>query len=127
MERARLLQALRRLDLGRRAADGDRRRHRRGRPALSPEEAPDGNARSVCMKWFLIPLGLFLALASFLAVGLSRDPHEIPSPLVGRQAPLFALPQLASDAVAPKGRFSPADMRGKVWMLNVWASWCGSC
>jgi cytochrome c biogenesis protein CcmG/thiol:disulfide interchange protein DsbE len=79
------------------------------------------------MKWFLIPLGLFLALASFLAVGLSRDPHEIPSPLVGRQAPLFALPQLATDAGAPKGRFSPADMRGKVWMLNVWASWCGSC
>jgi cytochrome c biogenesis protein CcmG/thiol:disulfide interchange protein DsbE len=79
------------------------------------------------MKWFLIPLGLFLALASFLAIGLNRDPHEIPSPLVGRQAPLFALPTLAADAAAPTTRFSPAEMRGKVWMLNVWASWCGSC
>ena len=74
------------------------------------------------MKWFLIPLGMFLALASVLAIGLNLDPHEVPSPLVGRQAPAFALPQLASQA-----RFSPAEMKGKVWMLNVWASWCGSC
>jgi cytochrome c biogenesis protein CcmG/thiol:disulfide interchange protein DsbE len=79
------------------------------------------------MKWFLIPLGLFLALASFLAIGLNLNPHEIPSPLVGRQAPGFSLPQLPMAAAVPAGRFSPADMKGKVWMLNVFASWCGSC
>lgn len=79
------------------------------------------------MKRFLIPLALFLALAGFLAIGLKRDPHEIPSPLVGRQAPLFDLPRLPGGADAGAGRFSPAEMRGKVWLLNVWASWCVSC
>jgi cytochrome c biogenesis protein CcmG/thiol:disulfide interchange protein DsbE len=79
------------------------------------------------MKRYLIPLGLFLALASFLAIGLNLDPHEVPSPLVGRQAPGFTLPQLATDTAAVPARFSPAEMRGKVWMLNVWASWCVSC
>jgi len=79
------------------------------------------------MKRFLIPLALFLLLASFLAVGLNRDPHEVPSPLVGRAAPGFSLPRLAGDAAGDSARFSPADMKGKVWMLNVWASWCVSC
>jgi cytochrome c biogenesis protein CcmG/thiol:disulfide interchange protein DsbE len=74
---------------------------------------------------FLIPLLLFVALVGFLAVGLTRDPHEVPSPLVGRPAPTFNLPRLADGADA--GRFSPVDMKGKVWMLNVWASWCVSC
>jgi len=83
----------------------------------------------------LIPLALFLLLAAFLAVGLTRDPHELPSPLVGRPAPDFKLPRLASNSAnsaysantADTGRFSPVDMKGKVWMLNVWASWCVSC
>jgi cytochrome c biogenesis protein CcmG/thiol:disulfide interchange protein DsbE len=74
----------------------------------------------------LIPLLLFVALAVFLAVGLTRDPREVPSPLVGRPAPGFSLPRLALDGT-DTGRFSPADMKGKVWMLNVWASWCVSC
>jgi cytochrome c biogenesis protein CcmG/thiol:disulfide interchange protein DsbE len=75
------------------------------------------------MKRFLVPLALFLALAGFLAVGLNRNPRELPSPLVGRSAPAFELPRLASGTA----RFSPADMKGRVWLLNVWASWCGSC
>jgi cytochrome c biogenesis protein CcmG/thiol:disulfide interchange protein DsbE len=79
------------------------------------------------MKRYLIPLGLFLGLAVFLGVGLDRNPHELPSPLVGRPAPPFDLPRLAADAGAGPGRFAPADMQGKVWMLNVWASWCVSC
>ena len=73
----------------------------------------------------LIPLALFVVLAAFLAVGLGRDPHELPSPLVGRPAPTFNLPRLSASADA--GRFSPTDMQGKVWMLNVWASWCAPC
>jgi cytochrome c biogenesis protein CcmG/thiol:disulfide interchange protein DsbE len=78
-------------------------------------------------KRFLIPLGLFLALAAFLALGLQLNPREVPSPFVGRQAPDFSLPKLAADPAADPGRFSPADMKGRVWMLNVWASWCVSC
>ena len=74
------------------------------------------------MKRFLIPLALFVVLAVFLGIGLNRDPHEVPSPLVGKAAPAFTLPQL--DTEAP---FGPKDMAGKVWLLNVWASWCVSC
>jgi cytochrome c biogenesis protein CcmG/thiol:disulfide interchange protein DsbE len=75
------------------------------------------------MKRVLIPLVVFVILIGFLAVGLKRDPREVPSPLVGKSAPAFELPLLAT----PDKRFSPADMKGKVWLLNVWASWCVSC
>jgi cytochrome c biogenesis protein CcmG/thiol:disulfide interchange protein DsbE len=78
-------------------------------------------------KRFLIPLGIFMALAAFLAVGLNLNPREVPSPLVGRQAPGFSLPQLAADGTPDGATFSPASMKGKVWVLNVWASWCVSC
>jgi cytochrome c biogenesis protein CcmG, thiol:disulfide interchange protein DsbE len=56
-------------------------------------------------------------------VGLTRDPHEVPSPFIDKPAPAFRLDQL-HDATAS---FNPADMKGKVWLLNVWASWCVSC
>jgi len=72
---------------------------------------------------FLIPLILFVILVGFLAVGLNRDPQEIPSPLIGKQAPVFELPQLAD----PQKIFSPESMKGKPWILNVWASWCVAC
>ena len=72
---------------------------------------------------YLIPLGIFLVLVVFLAIGLGRDPHEVPSPLINKAAPTFRLPQLKE----PTKTFSAADMHGKVWVLNVWASWCVSC
>lgn len=75
------------------------------------------------MMRFILPLVIFLALAGFLYVGLSLDPREVPSPLVGKPAPAFTLPQL-HDA---KKQFSSQDMKGQVWLLNVWASWCGAC
>ena len=75
------------------------------------------------MKRFLWPLAIFLLLVGFLAVGLQLDPREVPSPLVGKPAPAFELPMLHQ----PDKRFAPGDMRGKVWLLNVWASWCVSC
>ncbi|MDD5328602.1 MAG: DsbE family thiol:disulfide interchange protein [Sulfuricella sp.] len=75
------------------------------------------------MKRFLIPLALFIVLVGFLARGLKLDPHEVPSPLIGKPAPAFSLPLLSD----PARRFGPAEMRGKVWLLNVWASWCASC
>ena len=72
---------------------------------------------------YLVPLGLFLVLVVFLAIGLTRDPHELPSALVNKPAPTFRLPQLKD----PTRTFSAEDMRGKVWLLNVWASWCIAC
>lgn len=71
----------------------------------------------------LIPLALFAVLAGFLAVGLGLDPREVPSPLVDKPAPAFKIAQLEPvDA-----QFSPEDMKGKVWLFNVWASWCVAC
>ena len=75
------------------------------------------------MNRVLLPLGIFVLLVGFLAAGLKLNPREVPSPLVGKAAPAFQLPLLA----APDKRFSPADMKGQVWLLNVWASWCVSC
>src|SRR6185369_13317021 len=72
---------------------------------------------------YLIPLGLFLILVVFLAIGLGRDPHEVPSALINKPAPTFRLPQLKD----PAKTFGAEDMRGKVWLLNVWASWCIAC
>jgi cytochrome c biogenesis protein CcmG/thiol:disulfide interchange protein DsbE len=75
------------------------------------------------VKRFLWPLAIFGVLVGFLAVGLKLNPREVPSPLIGKPAPAFELPVLHQ----PDKRFVPADMRGKVWLLNVWASWCVSC
>ena len=72
---------------------------------------------------FLIPLVLFVGLVAFLAIGLNRDPHEVPSPLINKAAPAFEVSQLAE----PNKTFSPESMRGQVWVLNVWASWCVAC
>ena len=72
---------------------------------------------------FIIPLGIFLMLVGFFAVGLVRDPREVPSPFIGKPAPAFKLAQLHQ----PERVFTPEDMKGKVWLLNVWASWCVSC
>ncbi|NLF55773.1 MAG: DsbE family thiol:disulfide interchange protein, partial [Thauera phenolivorans] len=72
---------------------------------------------------FLVPLVLFLAFAGFLAFGLTLNPREVPSPLIDKPVPAFSLARLD----APETRFGAEDMRGQVWLLNVWASWCVAC
>lgn len=70
-----------------------------------------------------IPLIVFVVLAGFFYVGLHRDPHEVPSPFIGKAAPDFTLPVVGQ----PGQTFSPSENKGRVWLLNVWAPWCVSC
>lgn len=70
-----------------------------------------------------LPIAIFGALVALLGVGLTLNPREVPSPLIGKAAPHFELPLLLEAAKT----LTPADMKGKVWMFNVWASWCTSC
>jgi cytochrome c biogenesis protein CcmG/thiol:disulfide interchange protein DsbE len=75
------------------------------------------------MNRFLWLLVGFAALVALLAVGLGLNPRDVPSPLIGKPAPAFALVRLD----APARTFSPSEMQGRVWLLNVWATWCVSC
>lgn len=65
----------------------------------------------------------FVALVAVLGIGLTLNPREVPSPLVGKAAPDFTLPLLHE----PGKMFSAKEMAGRVWLLNVWASWCPPC
>lgn len=71
----------------------------------------------------VIPLGGFILLVALLAVGLTLNPREVPSPFIGKPAPAFSLPKLHQPDVLMR----PGDLKGQVWLLNVWASWCVSC
>ncbi len=75
------------------------------------------------MNRFLLPLGIFSVLTAILYVGLYLNPREVPSPLINKPAPNFTLPILDN----PSQTLSSQELLGKVWLLNVWASWCVSC
>lgn len=75
------------------------------------------------MMRFILPLVIFLILSVFLYKGLGRDTREVPSPLVDKPAPAFVLPMLHDVSK----QFAPEEMKGQVWLMNVWASWCGAC
>lgn len=72
---------------------------------------------------FALPLVVFALMVGLLGYGLSLDPKKVPSPLIEKPAPAFSLAMLED----PARRLSTADLRGQVWVLNVWASWCVSC
>jgi cytochrome c biogenesis protein CcmG/thiol:disulfide interchange protein DsbE len=72
---------------------------------------------------FLTPLVIFGVLAGLLFWGLTQDPREVPSPLIGKPVPAFTLPSLND----PDLQVSDADLKGQVSLVNVWASWCASC
>lgn len=72
-------------------------------------------------RWY--PLVFFFVLVGFFAKGLFLDPREVPSPFIGKAAPVFTLPMVGQADQA----FTTTDMSGQVWLLNVWAPWCVSC
>lgn len=72
-------------------------------------------------RWY--PLVFFFVLVGFFAKGLFLDPREVPSPFIGKAAPVFTLPVVGQADQA----FTTTDMSGQVWLLNVWAPWCVSC
>jgi len=73
--------------------------------------------------WYLLPLGVFLALVVLLGRGLSLHPHDLPSPLIGKAAPDFDLTSV-EDADQHVAR---SELLGHVSLLSVWASWCAVC
>lgn len=76
------------------------------------------------MKWrYVLPLLAFAALVVLLARGLSLDPREVPSPLIGKPAPQFRLPEVQDAQKFIANR----DFHGQVALLSVWASWCSVC
>ncbi len=74
---------------------------------------------------YLVPLSVFLVMAVYFAVGLTKDPKILPSPLIDKPVPEFSLPPIEG---GPGKGFSSADLRaGGVSVVNVFASWCGPC
>jgi cytochrome c biogenesis protein CcmG/thiol:disulfide interchange protein DsbE len=74
---------------------------------------------------FVLPVAAFVALVVLFAFGLNpkRDIHALPSPLIGKPAPLFNL----GDVLDPAHIVSNAALKGQVYVLNVWGTWCGAC
>lgn len=75
------------------------------------------------MPRYAVPLGIFLLLVLLLGVGLTLNPRLVPSPLVDKPLPSFEL----TTVMDPELRFSNEDLRGRVSLLNVWATWCIPC
>lgn len=72
---------------------------------------------------FLLPILIFAFLFLFLWKGLSLDPHKLPSALLNKPVPQFLL----GTVLSPNQTFTNKDLRGKITLLNVWATWCVSC
>jgi cytochrome c biogenesis protein CcmG, thiol:disulfide interchange protein DsbE len=77
------------------------------------------------MNRFILPLGIFALLAIVLGVGIKHSPEKgiIPSPLIGKPAPQFAVPVLTDTTRT----FRSEDLKGRWYVLNVWGTWCFAC
>ena len=83
----------------------------------------DAQAPAPGLRRNLWPLAIFAVIAVFLGIGLTLNPREIPSPLIGKPVPEFRLEPV-------KGRtlgLASNDLRGEVSIVNVFASWCTEC
>ena len=77
---------------------------------------------------YLLPIGIFLLMVAAFGlvlyqIGQGRDIKEVPSPLIGKAVPQFELPQL----LKPEQVFNSEQLKGRVSLVNIWASWCVSC
>lgn len=72
---------------------------------------------------YLVPALIFAALVAFFAIGLRKDPRVIPSPLIGKPAPAFELASVED----PTRTVSSRDWQGRMYVLNVWGTWCPGC
>lgn len=72
----------------------------------------------------LLPVAVFALVGGFLAFGLTRNPGTLPSVLIGKEAPQFALPPLPG---RDEHGLSRADLGGQPMLVNVFASWCVPC
>ena len=72
---------------------------------------------------FLLPLAIFLGMAVYFAIGLTKDPHIVPSALIDQPVPNFNLPALKPETPG----LATADLKGEVAIVNVFASWCVPC
>jgi len=94
-------------------------------PSVASSKPPtDSTVSSVRRAWqFFLPLAVFFGLLWFFYKGLFLNPREVPSALIDKPVPAFSLPRLDE----PTALFTPTSMQGRVWLLNVWGSWCASC
>ena len=72
---------------------------------------------------YLVPLAIFLVIGGFFFAGLDRNPNYVPSPLVGKSAPVFSLPSVTD----PDSVVSSETLKGRVSLVNVWGTWCVEC
>lgn len=121
----------------------------------NPNHSAKNKQSKILIIWATAPLFIFLILLFFLKKSLHRDPTLLKSPLIGKEAPAFSLPILFQEPCTQKktasfppnrqttgtectensnsiqsmkdATWSPKNLLGQVWLLNVWASWCVPC
>jgi len=89
---------------------------------MTLDRSPPATGRRA-WRGYAIALVIFAAIGALLAYGLGLDPRRIPSPLIGKPVPHFALPPVKDRTLG----LSSSDLKGDVSLVNVFASWCTAC